>query len=65
MAEIAAPITMALPSLRGTLHLVSSRRPNAKSNAIRENRIASKMEHVTRKAEYWVMAGTLIAATNM
>jgi hypothetical protein len=56
---------VALPSLRGTLHLVSSRRPNAISNAIRENKIASKMEHVTRKGEYWVTAGNLIAAMPM
>src|SRR4029077_17043796 len=51
MAETATPIPMALPSLRGTLHLLSSRRPNAINNAIRENKIASKMERVTRVEE--------------
>ena len=62
IAETAAPITTAVPSLRGTVHFVSSRRPNAVSSAIRENKIASRMEHVTRTGEYWVMAGNLIAA---
>ena len=47
IAETAAPITTAVPSLRGTVHFVSSRRPNAVSSAIRENKIASRMEHVT------------------
>ncbi len=55
-------MTVALPSLRRTVHLVSSRRSNAISSAIRENKIASKMEHVTRSGEKRVMAGNLIAA---
>jgi hypothetical protein len=35
------------------------------SSAIRENKIASKMEHVTRRGEKRVTAGNLIAAMPM
>jgi hypothetical protein len=62
MAETATPITMALPSLRGTVHLVSSRRSNAINTAIRENKTASRMEQATRSGEYLMMAGNLMAA---
>jgi hypothetical protein len=56
---------MALPSLRGTLDLLPSRKSNAINSAIRENNTASKMEPVTSSGEYLVMAGNLIAAMPM
>jgi hypothetical protein len=56
---------MALPALRGTVHLVSCRRSNAINSAIRENKTASKREAVTRSGEYLVIAGNLIAAMAM